>query len=325
MYEGFGFDGFACRIRLLAVLISLVVSCPVIARAVHTVPVIVYGDGNPLNGHEDSREAVAAEPGSGADNVAQLMNAGTITCDGKFRGTAMVVDTREFVSDLDGVVLVSAAHVIFNLDKNKRFKRCRFYFMGWEKPFGYGARIDLKTLKMGSFDPVQTTSGSAFGEGDWVFLYVPRPWKHYQPDQSIRLRQFSFSNSESFRQSDGEFRLVAFDTVAGLIMQSRNCTVIESRADDIGGGSWKGQLLDDCDSTDGASGGGILALLDQQPFLIGIRNGAHWSEQVFSVDKYPLGPPDGSVWSRYSNTNFGRAIDAHLLHQIMSFIQTVNQ
>lgn len=313
------------RVRSLAVLIVLVVAHPVNAQSVSEVPVNIYGDGNPVNGVEDSRESLAVSPAQSTDKPGQTLSAGTITCDGKFRGTAMVVDTRELTSGIKGVVLVSAAHVIFNLHKKKRFRHCRFYFMGWERPAGYGSKIDLKRTRMGDFDPGQETSGFAFGEGDWVFLYVPKPWKHYQPDQSIRLRNFIFSNTESFQQSGGEFSLVAFDTGADVIRQSKNCTVVESRPDDIGGGTWKGQLLDDCDSMDGASGGGVLAEFKQQQFLIGIRNGSHWNERMFPIAKYPLGPPDGSVWNRHSNTNFGRAIDARLLHEIAQFIHVLEE
>mgnify|MGYP001553894290 CR=1 FL=1 len=65
------------------------------------------------------------------------LNAGTITCDGKFRGTAMVVDTHEFAPAFEGAVLVTAAHVLYDLDRNRFFKRCKFYFMGWSKRTGY--------------------------------------------------------------------------------------------------------------------------------------------------------------------------------------------
>lgn len=70
----------------------------------------------------------------------------------------------------------------------------------------------------------------------------------------------------------------------------------------------------------GASGGGIVAVLNQQQYLVGIRSGSHWSEQVYPASEYPSGPPDGSVWDRNKNTNFGRAIDAHLLAELASFI-----
>lgn len=311
--------------RLLALWVMLVVTQIVHAQLPVIVPANIYGDGNPDNGVEDSRRPIAVSPGDDTPDKTQLMNAGSISCDGRFRGTAMVVDIRELTTDVDGVVLLTAAHVIYNLDKNKRFRRCRFYFMGWERPSGYGAKVDLKTIRMGDFDPREMTNRKGFGKGDWVFLYVSRPWKNYQAEQSIRLRSFDFSNTESFQQSGGEFRLVAFDTVDDVIKLSRNCTVIVSGADDIGGGAWKGQILDDCDSTDGASGGGILASLGNQQFLIGIRSGSHWSERLFPVNTFPSGPAEGSRWNRYTNTNFGRAIDADILHEFDQFIQLLKE
>lgn len=307
----------ACGVLFVAQMVN--------AQLPQIVPVNIYGDGDPENGIEDSRLPIADSPGDVRSDTTQLMNAGSIRCDGRFRGTAMVIDTSELTSVADGVVLLSSAHVIYNLDKNMRFKRCRFYFMGWGRASGYSAKIDLKTIRMGDFDPREMTSGMDFGKGDWVFLYVPKPWKNYQPRQSIRLRSFEFANMESFQQSGGEFRLVAFDKVDGVIKQSRNCKVIESKPDDIGGGAWKGQLLDDCDSTDGASGGGILASLNNQQFLIGIRSGSHWSEGLFPVDRFPSGPVEGSRWNRFSNTNFGRAIDAGILHEFDQFIQLLEE
>ncbi|MGB5291488.1 MAG: hypothetical protein WBN41_08560 [Lysobacterales bacterium] len=325
MFKRFKTCEFKSSVRLLAVSVMLVVGHPLEAQSTRAVPVSIYGDGNPENGIEDSRSPIAVSPGKGGSDRPQRMNAGSIVCDGRFRGTAMVVDISELSSDVGGVVLLSAAHVIYNLDKNRRFRQCKFYFMGWKRPSGYGSKIDLKNIRMGNFDPREMTSGADFGEGDWVFLHVPKPWKKYQPGQSIRLRSFEFSNLESFQQSGGEFRLIAFDTVDDVIKQSRNCTVIESGPDDIGGGTWKGQLLDDCDSTDGASGGGILASLDDQQFLIGIRSGSHWSTALFPVDRFPSGPVEGSRWNRHSNTNFGRAIDAVILHEFGQFIQSLKE
>ncbi|MDX2479276.1 MAG: hypothetical protein QNK24_02945 [Desulfuromusa sp.] len=307
----------------LTVVLMTVAASSLRAQTARIVPVNIFGDGNPLNGVEDSREPVTGTESNGRGSHDQQMNAGTITCDGKFRGTAMVVDTREFAPDLEGVVLVSAAHVLFNLDKNKLFRRCKFYFMGWDKIAGYRSKIDLKKIRMGNFDPRLSNGGSEVARGDWVFLYLRKPWRNFNPDQSIGIREFSFSQPGSYRQSGGEFRLLAFDSSAGVISESRNCIVVESHGNDLGGGTWKGQLLDDCDSADGASGGGIIAVLNQQHFLIGVRNGSHWDEQVYPADRFPSGPPDGSAWDRRTNTNFGRAIDKTLLEELNLLIQSL--
>lgn len=304
---------------LITALVTVAVSS-VSAQTTRVVPVTIFGDGDPLNGVEDSRKPVTGRVHGGHGH---FMNAGTITCDGKFRGTAMVIDTREFAPDLEGVVLASAAHVFFNLDRNRLFRRCKFFFMGRDKVSGYRSKIDLKKMRMGDFNPRSSSGGREVARGDWVFLYLRKPWKNFNPDQGIGLREFSFSQLESYRQSGGEFRLLAFDSSAGVISESRDCTVVESSGNDIGGGAWKGQLLDDCDSADGASGGGIIAVLNQQRYLIGIRNGSHWNEQVYPIDRFPSGPPEGSTWDRRINTNFGRAIDTHLLDELNALIQSV--
>lgn len=292
------------------------------AADAYPVPVNIFGDGDPFNGVEDDREPVLAEPSDdGAGNDRDL-NAGTIVCDGRVRGTAMVVDTREYVADFSGAVLLSAAHVFYNLDKKRLFRRCEFYFMGWRHAAGYRARIDLDSLSMGDFDPSRMTNRAEFGQGDWAFVYLRKTWKHYRPSQSIRLRDFSFADGESFQQLGGSFRLVAYDSSAGVITASDDCTVVESERGDLGGGAWQGQLLDDCDSADGASGGGIVAALDQQFYLIGIRNGSHWSEHVYPVERFPSGPPDGAIWDRRLNTNFGRAVDSRLLGEMQAIVES---
>ena len=286
-------------------------------------PVNIFGDGNPDNGIEDSREQVMGSRLGVGSREGHHMNAGTIMCDGKVRGTAMVVDTRKHAPDLRGVVLATAAHVIYDLDKKQRFRRCDFQFMALGELSRYTASIDLGSVRLGGFDPLKETSAADFGEGDWAFLYVPRPWKSFGPDDAITVRDFSFVQMEAFQQSGGELRLVAFSSSDGVISVSRNCTVIESGSDDLGGGSWKGQLLDDCDSVGGASGGGIVAVLDGRQYLIGIRSGSHWSEQLYPQSEYPAGPPDGSLWNRHSNTNFGRAIDIQLISQLLVFLRNL--
>jgi hypothetical protein len=312
-------------LQILLTTSLLLVTSPVFAQVFDSAPVNIFGDGNPNNGVEDSRQQVLGGRRRGVSLADRRMNAGTIKCDGKIRGSAMVIDTREFAPNLNGAVLVSAAHVLFDLEKGERFKRCEFHFLALGELARYRVKIDLVNTGMGNFDPLMATEGLEFGEGDWVFLYVPKTWRGYDPNEALVLRDFSFSQMESYRQSGGELRLVAFDSSSGTISVSRDCTVIESRADDLGGGGWAGQLLDDCDSGSGASGGGIVAVLDNKQYLIGIRGGSHWSEQEFPVTEYPNGPPEGALWDLHSNTNFGRAIDAQIMQVLQEFTRALEQ
>ena len=314
-----------CSLLLRAMAIWLSAAAgPLAVAAAEIVPVNIFGDGDPLNGVEDDRRPVTGAVRRGDIANDRHLNAGTLVCDGRFRGTAMVIDTREFHPQLKGAVLVTAAHVLYDLKRNRLFRRCDFYFMGWKDNGGYRARIALKKVRMGDFDPRQVTSRPAFGEGDWAFLYLPEPWKKFNPDQSLKVREFAFSNGESYQQAGGAFRLVAFDSRTGVMTESANCTVIESESDDLGGGAWRGQLLDDCDSEDGASGGGIIGVLDGRYYLIGIRSGSHWSQRVYPDELFPAGPPAGALWDRRYNTNFGRAFDAEVLKELADYIHTAS-
>lgn len=309
--------------RLITGMLLSIVSAAAGAWEPESVPANIFGDGNPDNGVEDSREQLLGRSRTGLSLAEQRSNAGTVRCDGEDRGTAMVVATGDLADDLKGVVLVSAAHVFYDLEKKRPFKRCEFHFMALGELPGYRANIDLKNAVMGDYDPARATDGEDFGEGDWAFLYVPKPWRNFNPGEATQLRDFHSLQLESFQQSGGEFRLIAFDSSQGVLSVSRHCSVTQSVREDLGGGAWRGQLLDDCDSTDGASGGGIVAVIDGQQYLVGIRSGSHWSEEVYPGNRYPHGPPDGAVWSRHTNTNFARSIDAYLIIQFKKFINNV--
>ena len=105
------------QVTLQALLFASLVSIntAVYSREPASTPVIIYGDGNPANGIEDSREQLMGGRGSGNDFASHNLNAGTVACDGKIRGTAMVLDTRELEPGLEGVVLASAAHVFIDI------------------------------------------------------------------------------------------------------------------------------------------------------------------------------------------------------------------
>jgi hypothetical protein len=304
----------------LAALTLLGIGAAAGCHASEMIHVNIFGDGNPDNGVEDSRQQLfgGRDPSLGISG--QPLNAGTIHCDGKLRGSAMAVDTRPFREDLQGIVIVSAAHVLFNLESKRRFRRCEFHFLGLGNLDQYRARIDPRASRLGNFDPQEAVDSPGFGAGDWVFLYLRKPWKAFRPDQLVPLADYSLLFGEAFKNGAGEVRLVAWNDRAGVMSVSRDCQVFESLDDDLGGGHWKGQLLDDCDSGGGASGGGIVAVINGQQFVVGIRSGSHWSDELFPYEQFPQGPQPGSLWGRDTNTNFARAIDAAILSELTNFL-----
>jgi hypothetical protein len=311
--------------RTLVSLLFLLVSSVASGSNPTALSVNIFGDGNPDNGIEDDRQQIMGGRNSATGLSDQQLNGGAIKCDGKIRGSAMVVDTREIAPALNGVILATAAHVLYDLEKKRLFKRCQFHFLALDQLASYRAKIDLKQIRLGGFDPTGDIDGAEFGEGDWAFLYIPKPWKLFRPDESLTLADFSSMHTESYQQSGGVIRLIAYDSQSRVMSSSSECTVIESHLGDLGGGSWKGQLLDDCDSADGASGGGIVAVVNHQHYLIGIRSGAHWSEDIYPLSSFPMGPPEGAPWSRQFNTNFGRAIDAKVIHELKNFVHQLDK
>ena len=313
-------------ILLTLTFLFLIFETPSVATQSYTqTPVNIFGDGDPANGTEDSREQILGGRRRIVGMTDRRTSAGTVVCDGKTRGTAMVIDTHEYAPGFKGAVLASAAHVLFDLSRGKLFNRCEFHFLALSEHAGYRVRINLNHIRMGNFDPDLAPDNLEFGQGDWVFMYAPKVWRGYISNEMLQLREFSLADMESFRSLGGDVNLIAFDANSGRISISGDCMVVESGVGDLGGGQWPGQLLDDCDSGGGASGGGIVAGLGEKRYLIGIRNGSHWSEQKFPLNIHPNGPPDGSVWDSRSNTNFSRAIDAQIMQDLQEFITDLEQ
>ncbi|NIP18669.1 MAG: hypothetical protein GWM87_11285, partial [Xanthomonadales bacterium] len=174
----------------------------------------------------------------------------------------------------------------------------------------------------GDFDAFSPRDDTLFGREDWAFLYVPEPAGIAPHGGGLRPRSFAALH----RQPGGasvDYTLLGYSAAHGGVTLSMGCRVVESRSGDLGGGAWTGQLLDDCDSGEGASGGALVAETKDGPFLVAIRTGAHWDEATFPGERFPAGPPDGEIWSVDSNTNFSRAIDREMLDALARLIREI--
>jgi hypothetical protein len=270
----------------------------------------VFGDGDPANGAEDERVVMNAATYriNGIDGAP--VSGGTIYCEGEIRGSAIVLDVEDIAPGATGDFLATAAHVLWDLDGKRQFRDCEFRYQGLAEVPGFQLAIDPRRTRSGQFDPAADRGSPGFGREDWAVVHLSgehEPWPG-------KVKALEYQSSR--RDHLTHFFLVAFNDQQERMSLSGNCTVLESTPGDLGGGAWAGQLLDDCDSGPGASGGGLLAQVGDQRFLVGIRTGAHWSAEQFPVRRFPDGPPAGSIWNIQVNTNFSRAVDADLLEAI---------
>lgn len=274
----------------------------------------IFGDGDPGNGIEDSRIDMGSPAWHDRSRQPWNMGAGTIHCEGRNRGSAMIVDTREFGEIGEGLILTTSAHVLYDLDSGRRFEQCRFHYMGLDQLPGYQGDIDLARSRLGDFDPAGARDRPGFGKEDWALLYVSGIVPGVSGSGRVRLRPYARLADEPAQPV--RYQFIAYSASARGITISTACRVVESNGGDLGGGGWAGHLLDDCDSEGGASGGGLVASIGAEHYLVGIRSGAHWDGAVFPQSRFPAGPPDGSSWDVHSNTNFSRAIDEELVRNL---------
>ena len=278
----------------------------------------IFGDGNPANGIEDNRIDMSSPAWNSNSRRPWNMGAGTIHCDGKMRGSAMIVDTREFTIADAGLILATSAHVLYDLHEHRRFAACQFHYMALDHLPGYQVDIDLERSRMGDFDPSSARNSLQFGKEDWAFLHVSGSIPGISGSGNVRLR--SYHSILNATNGPVRFQFIAYSPATDSMVISTQCEVRESASGDLGGGSWRGQLLDNCDSDGGASGGGLVASAAGNHFLVGIRSGAHWDSESFPQRQFPDGPPDGARWDVNKNTNFSRAIDGELIDALRSLL-----
>lgn len=281
----------------------------------------VFGDGDPRNGVEDDRRELNSRQTPGRPLDRWRNSAGTIQCDGRNRGSAMILDVGHYAADVPGTFLATAAHVLVDLDTGRDFANCEFHFLALGQVPGNQQGIDRHWVRAGPFLPRADAREPAFGQHDWAFIWLPPGDK--EPTAVGRIRPAAYEAVLAAAGSRVDFLLVAFDRSAGALGVSAPCTVVHSTPEDLGGGAWRGHLLDDCDSGDGASGGGLVVDAGTEQVLVGIRAGAHWSPATYPRDRFPSGPPAGSPWDVRQNTNFARAIDAEMLDTLRELVSEV--
>jgi len=278
----------------------------------------IFGDGNPSNGTEDDRHSTNDHQATGDALDSWQLSAGSITCDGKVRGTGVLLDVGQYSAAPHATYLASAAHVFYDLASKRLFHACQFNFMGLSVLPGEQAEINPRDVRMGTFSPASDVRAVTFGQGDWALAALPD--FHPHEPRIGKLRPAVFGSSINTGAHPDQYLFIGFNPRLGQIEQSGHCQVVPSTPGDLGGGAWPGQLLDDCDSDEGASGGGLVRIRNGRFQLVGVRSGSHWSANRYPPDRYPQGPPAGDPWDIHDNTNFGRAFDPEILQALCRLV-----
>lgn len=284
----------------------------------HPLAAGVFGDGDPVNGPEDDRLgiSVGGHPAPASD---WYRGSGTLICDGAVRGSATLLDVSRQAPGLRGVVIATAAHVLYDLERQVPWDECRFAFMGLGQLPGYSARLISDYQVAGDFHPAAAPSDPQQGEGDWAFLWLGPQWEPPPPWYGFNLGDPETVSED--HSPTAELGLVAWDRGRGEVSVTSGCLAIHSRRDDIGGGAWPGQLLDNCDSDLGASGGGLVSHDGVSSQLVAIRGGAHWDMLMWPPGEFPEGPPHGSLWSPDHFTNYARRLDETILETLEQWLR----
>ena len=232
------------------------------------------------------------------------------------RGSATLLSGVAVNADLEGQVIATAAHVLFDLEQGRPWRACAFHYLGLGELPGYRVPIDDAFILKGGFDPALDVSSVESGKGDWAFIWLGANW--HPPLGPAGLQPLA--NGAVPSKDSGEFGLLAWNSSAGEMSVSLPCQAVESQDSDLGGGAWAGQWLDDCDSMGGASGGGLIFSASGTHSLVAIRGGQHWDYTRWPLASHPDGPPRGERWDPEGFTNYARVIDVGMLNELQQWI-----
>jgi hypothetical protein len=279
----------------------------VLALGAQGVDAGVFGDGDPTNGDEDDRRTLS-EGAAMAGLSDWYRSGGTVFCDGAVRGSATIVDLDGLTPRRGGVVIVTAAHVLVDLATGLPWEQCEYRHQGLGELPGYQAPLQARFTLKGMFDTTAEPGDPENANGDWAFVWLGSDW-----NQPGGTRGLSLADVHRAADGRGLLGLLAWDPGRGQLTLAAGCRAVLSRVDDLSGDAQGRQLLDNCDSGTGASGGALILAHGGVARLIGIRGGHHWNVDRWPPDRFPQGPPRGLPWDPTNHTNYARAVDAELL------------
>lgn len=238
-----------------------------------------------------------------------LQQAGTIFCDGAVRGSAVLATQPAADMTPSDLILVTAAHVFYDLELGQRWQRCFYHHQGMAARPGYRVPLRWEWVQTGDFNPLSNPSHAQQGAGDWAFVWLGGQWTPPEGTTGFRLGTLSAGGQPPFKLAS-----VAWHSQRQQLGAVGACQGVWSGHDDLGGGLWSGQLLDDCDDADGASGGALLQQRNGSVVLVAVRGGSHHALESGA-------PEAGAQWNVQQRTNYARALDANVLEALDGFLR----
>lgn len=277
-------------------------------RGLSVTPVAIFGDGNLSNGIEDDRQR--SDLGNPME-IRAIAPVGVIICDGRISGSGTMLDVSAITPQPESTpILATAAHVFFEERSGTPFKVCIFRASTEDVQ---SALVDLET-RVSGYTGTSNRFQNSVGE-DWAFARLKTSIPKMQGIRPV-IGDLSESADPGY-----SYILSAYDRWTDSVVLSRHCRIFVPDAENLTNGSKK-ELLHDCDAIGGASGGAMLAAVNNtvSPILVGIHLGQIWSKKQYPLSAFPNGPEDwGQKPDPKIHTNYFRVFDQELMDALIRF------
>ena len=231
---------------------------------------------------------------------------GTIVCEGNSLGSATVLDISHLrPKNSIGAIILTAAHLLIDNNTKLAADECWFY-KGGKRTTKNRIKLDFKRSSIGKFkfsDRQQITNLSQ----DWAMFYIDEKLTGVQ---ALQARMLSPAKLNRFVQLGGTISHIGYSPRWGGITRSPICQIFSPTETTMP--LPEGARIDDCGAESGSSGGAIVARLNQQDFVIGLRSGSIAINQRVNQSRIGV--------DKNTNAHTQRAIDESMLENIKTLV-----
>lgn len=263
----------------------------------------VFGDSDNTNGIEDQR--LTREESKTWPN--EFRSVGRLYCSGLLKGSAILFKNASD-NGLSVPMLITTRHVI----EGSEVTNCAFT----AESDSWRRSPVVSVVNQGTPDSVDTLTGQSViskYSTDWAILEL-KPWMGWE---KYALKSRSIEFDESFLMNGSPINrtahLVGFDVMRNRMVVHSNCHFGTSEQSELLAGHTN-LYWDDCDSTQGSSGGGLFISTEKGYQLAGLRVGSLFDEVVVGSE-----PSMGAKFNIDANINVSRAILGEMFEPVCIF------